>query len=50
MWLVDCSLSWALRHGKFLVHKSEMTLVASCLKLLKVYVNEYVVVTATGEE
>ncbi|KAL4494234.1 hypothetical protein ABPG73_018753, partial [Tetrahymena malaccensis] len=40
-WLIDCSLCWAMRHGKFLVHKSEMTLVGSCLKYLKTYIKEY---------
>ena len=41
MWLIDCTVCWALRHGKFLVHKSSMTLVSTCLKYLAIYINEY---------
>lgn len=40
-WMIDLSLSWALRHGKFLVHRSEMTLVGSFLKYLKTYMKDY---------
>ena len=31
-WLIDTSISWAFRYGKFLVHKSEMTLVNNAFK------------------
>jgi len=40
-WMIDSSLCWALRHAKFYVHKSEMTLVGSCLKYLKTYMKDY---------
>lgn len=40
-WMIDLSLSWAMRHGKFFVHRSEMTLVGSCLKYLKTYIKDY---------
>lgn len=39
--MLDLTLSWAFRHGKFLVHRSEMTLVGSCLKYLKTYLVDY---------
>ena len=41
LWMIDSSLCWAMRHGKFFVHRSEMTLVGSCLKYLKTYIKEY---------
>ena len=41
MHIIDNCLCWALRHGKFYVHKSEMNMVSTCLKYLNVYLKEY---------
>lgn len=40
-YIIDLTLSYAMRHGKFFVHRSEMTLVGSCLKYLSTYMKEY---------
>lgn len=39
--MIDLAISWSLRHGKFFVHRSEMTLVGSCLKYLKTYTKDF---------
>ena len=41
MHIIDNCLCWALRHGKFYVHKSEMNMVGTCLKYLNIYLKEY---------
>jgi len=41
LWLIDCTLAWAMRYGKFLVHKSEMALVNNCIKLMRSFLADY---------
>ena len=40
-YLINASLAWIRKYGKFLVHQSEMTFVNSYLKLLQCYVQPY---------
>lgn len=39
--LVNISLAWIRKYGKFLVHRSEMTFVATLLKLLNTFIVGY---------
>ncbi len=41
MFMIDLTLAFTLKHGKFLVHKSEMTIVGGCLKQMKMFLHEY---------
>ena len=39
--LCNSTLAWIRKYGKFLVHRSEMTFVASMLKLLSTFLQSY---------
>lgn len=40
-WIVDCSLAWCNRYGKFPIFKSDMTFVKNLLEILHTYLDEY---------
>jgi hypothetical protein len=40
-WIVDSSLAWCNRYGKFPIFKSEMTFVKNLLEILHTYLAEY---------
>jgi hypothetical protein len=41
MFLANASIAFILKYGKFNVHRSEMTMMATCLKLLTSYISCY---------
>jgi len=41
LWLIDTSLAWCQRSGKFLVHKSDMSMVHMSIKYLKTFFKVY---------
>jgi len=40
-YLINGALAWTRKHGKFLVHQSEMTFVNSYLRILGTYIKVY---------
>lgn len=41
MWLINVALAWALKKGKFFVHKSDMIMVDNCLTILQTFLNNF---------
>lgn len=41
LWLIDCSLAFCQRQGKFLVHESEMTYTGCVTKYMRTWLEEF---------
>jgi dynein heavy chain, axonemal len=40
-WIIDCSLAWCERNGKFPIYKSPMTMVNNLLNIVNTYMGEF---------